>query len=168
MSNVQRIDFDRKTPQQCSDGEIQDFVAFVTAGGEVTTDGLKLRVCRASLLLFARQGDCLKAIAALKNPSKNHRSKVFGSAGVSSRTINFPLELGWVYVLPSSRGQKVANRLVSASVQHASTKGVFATTRSDNVAMLCALKANQFVVAGESYRSEVNKGAKLILLVREP
>lgn len=153
-----------RTPSACTPGELQDFVAFVLAGGEVTPVGFPDRVARAHSLAFLRNGECLLGVAGLKIPSQNHRSEVAAGSGVSIKAKSFPLELGWVFVLPSARGGK-SYPLCAPLVQAAGSQGIFATSRSGNPAMHSTLGKLGFSRAGGQWQSGQSKD-KLWLFVK--
>ena len=143
-----------KKPCECSQAELQDFVSLVLAGGEVTAAGLEERVRKAQFLVFLTEGDCLKGIAAVKNPALDYRRGVFQKAGASVNNTDFPLELGWVFVLPSSRRAGFSHRLVEAALSTTSGHGIFATSRSDNTPMHKVLKDHGFSCHGTAYASK--------------
>lgn len=142
-----------KSPRECSAKEVGDFAAFVNAGGEVISEGLEGRVREAHSLLFLRENSCLLGIAALKNPNATYRASVFKKAAASASAAQFPLELGWVFVLPSARGRRLSHSLVRAAVTHAAGKSVFATSRTDNLGMHASLLAAAFSKHGVEYAS---------------
>ena len=78
-----------KKPYECSQAELQDFVSLVLAGGEVTAAGLEERVRKAQFLVFLTERDCLKGIAAVKNPALGYRRGDLGrnseGASISQR-----------------------------------------------------------------------------------
>jgi hypothetical protein len=105
-----------KRPRECSSAELQDFAAFVLAGREVSPDGLEGRINKAEMLLFLVHDGCLKGIAAVKNPEKSHRERVFRKAQATVEAKRYPFELGWVFVLPSSRGCGLSHKLVQSAI----------------------------------------------------
>lgn len=109
-----------KTPNDCSVAELQDFAALVRAGGEVTAVDLEVRIKKAEKLVFLEQDGCLMGIAALKNPEKNYKEGVFRKAQASFEAKQFLFELGWVFVLPSSRGAGFSHKLMDAALSVAS------------------------------------------------
>ena len=133
-----------KKPSKCSVAELLDFAALVLAGGEVTPVGLDERVRKAENLVFLMQDGCLKGIAALKNPASTYRSGVFHKAQASVQAKEYPFELGWVFVIPSSRRRGLSHKLVQAALSITGGQGVFATSRSDNVPMHKVLTAHGF------------------------
>lgn len=142
-----------KKPSECSPAELQDFVSLVLAGGEVTAAGLPERVHNAQHLVFLTEANCLKGIAAVKNPALHYRRRVFQKAHTSVNDIEFPFELGWVFVLPSSRGAGFSHMLLKAALSTVSGGGIFATSRSDNTRIHKVLKANGFSCLGTAYAS---------------
>ena len=63
-------------PSAFTPEEIDDFIALILAGGEISPDGLKGRVMNASHIAFLRENDCLLGVGGLKRPSDNHRNEV--------------------------------------------------------------------------------------------
>lgn len=143
-----------KTPSQCSSVEREDFAALVLAGGEVVAEGLAERIETAHALLFLRETSCLVGIAALKNPNASYRASVFKKAAATPRHGEYPLELGWVFVLPSARGKGYSKALVKAAVAHAGSARVFATSRTDNTYMHASLLEASFIKHGNDYASQ--------------
>jgi len=153
------------SPASFSDAEIGDFVAFVCAGGEVASDGLEARVRAAEQLSFIRHSVCLLGIAGLKKPSRHYRDEVSKGSGVDLREDTFPYELGWVFVLPSARGNHLAEKLCKPLLDAADNKGIFATTKLLNDAMHVILPRLGFLKSGIPYDS--NRSAyKLQLFTR--
>ncbi|AGA89263.1 hypothetical protein Thimo_0400 [Thioflavicoccus mobilis 8321] len=142
-----------KKPVECSEIELADFAALVRAGGEVTKTGFDGRLKRAEALLFLEQDGCLQGIAAVKNPDKKYKEGVFAKAKSTIQSGIFVFELGWVFVLPSSRGGRLSYKLVEAAVSASKGQPIFATSRVDNIAMHKALKAYGFTCHGETYPS---------------
>jgi RimJ/RimL family protein N-acetyltransferase len=70
---------------------------------------------------------------------------------------SFDVELGWVYVLPEHRGKHYSEVLSAAANSQSDGAPVFATTRSDNIAMQKALERLQFRRVGDPYWSADNK-----------
>ena len=154
-----------KKPSECSADELQDFAALVLAGGEVTAVGLEERIKKAESLLFLVQDGCLKGIAAVKNPEKNYKERVFKKAQATVQANKFPFELGWVFVLPSSRGAGFSHKLVEAALSVTNDQAIFATSRTDNTAMHKVLKAHGFSCHGKTYAS-TRDNQQLALFVR--
>jgi predicted GNAT family N-acyltransferase len=142
-----------KRPSDCSEAELQDFAALILAGGEVTAVGLDARIKKAEALVFLSQNDCLKGIAAVKNPEQNYKSGVFQKARASVQSDEFPFELGWVFVLPSSRGAGFSHRLVQAALGATGGRAIFATSRSDNTPLHKVLNAYGLSKNGGEYAS---------------
>lgn len=128
-------------------------MAFVRAGGEVGNTVLEKNVRNAECLVFLRQGSCLSGVAALKNPLQSYRQKISKKTGVLVEASEFPFELGYIFVLPSARSQKLSVDLTRAALLRAQGKGVFATSRIDNVRMHATLGKFSFVKSGCVYTS---------------
>jgi predicted GNAT family N-acyltransferase len=135
------------------------------AGGEVTADGLEARIKKAETLLFLVQGGCLKGIAAIKNPESGYKEGVFQKAQATIKASQFSFELGWVFVIPSSRGAGLSHKLVEAALSVTDGQSVFATSRADNDPMHKVLKAHGFSCHGKTYAS-TRGNQQLVLFVR--
>lgn len=142
-----------KKPSKCSSAELQDFAALVLAGGEVMAVGLDARIKKAEALIFLSQDNCLKGIAAVKNPAQNYKGDVFQKAQATVQANEFLFELGWIFVLPSSRGAGFSHKLVQAALGATGGRGIFATSRSDNAPMHKVLNAHGFSLHGKAYAS---------------
>jgi GNAT superfamily N-acetyltransferase len=142
-----------KRPQNCTQNELADFADLVLVGGEVIREGLDGRIQDAYALFFLREASSLLGIAALKNPSARYRGSVFKKACATESALHYPLELGWVFVVPSARGRRLSRRLVDAVVMHAAQRQIFATSRVDNTAMHASLIDVSFVKHGTEYVS---------------
>lgn len=141
-------------PKDCDASQIADFMAFVLAGGEVTSNGLENRIRSAALLVFLDVGCCLCGIAALKRPEASYRKDVSNKSGVRLSEEEYPFELGWVFVMPSARGRKFSFELTRTALAAAEGEGVFATSRTDNSPMHASLEKYGFLRAGNHYPSE--------------
>jgi hypothetical protein len=154
-----------RSPESFSAQEIEDFVAFVLAGGEVTSQRLKERVTRAKCIAFLRIGQCLTGVAGLKRPEPAYRSRVQKGAKFSLSQESFPYELGWVFILPSARGGKLSLPLCQPVVAAASASGVFATSRTKNKGMHATLEKLGFGCVGSAWASKQNED-NLMLFVK--
>lgn len=98
-----------KSPRACSREELREFERLVRDGFDGSDESLPERIRRAHRLVFHRspEGE-LVAIAGLKAPTESYRVAVFDRAGAKSSPTDFELELGWVYVVPESRGRQAA------------------------------------------------------------
>ncbi|MGH8195827.1 MAG: GNAT family N-acetyltransferase [Woeseiaceae bacterium] len=153
-------------PGSFLDTEIDDFVAFVLAGGEVTASGLRDRVNGASHIAYARENECLLGVGGLKKPGGTYRRRIEVDSGAEIASENFPFELGWVFVLPSARGRGLSTALCRALVAPADGKGVFATSRTDNEEMHRTMHKFSFKRVGNAWPSTEND-AELALFIRD-
>lgn len=151
-------------PSECTEAELQDFLSLILAGGEVSAQGLEARIKKAEALIFLAHDNCLKGIAAVKNPEAIYKNDVFKKAHATAEACAFPFELGWVFVLPSSRGSGLSHKLVKAALSIACCQRIFATSRSDNAPMHNVLKTHGFSCHGEEYAS-TRGDHKLVLFV---
>lgn len=142
-----------KSPVDCSNIEIGVFISFIRAGGEVAVQGLTERIRSAAAIVFAHVNGVVEGVAALKQPQSSYRRRVSSESATPLSATEFPYELGWVYVLPESRGNGLSLLLTQAAVAEANGAGVFATSRTDNIAMHRSLVKVGFVPVGEPYVS---------------
>jgi GNAT superfamily N-acetyltransferase len=157
-----------KHPSACTPAELDAFESLVLESGEVVGQGLPGRIRAAACLAFhySVPGQ-LAAIAALKVPRRSYRDRVFASARSGRRPEVYPLELGWFFVRPSYRGRRMSQRLATPLLSHADGRGVFATTRTGNSAMLKVLQSLGFRRTGAPYRPRRTPATdELVLLVR--
>lgn len=142
-----------KSPSDCTNIEIGAFIAFVRAGGEVSIQGLAEHIRGAAALVFARVDGSVVGVAALKQPQASYRRRVSSESGAPISAAEFPYELGWVYVLPEARGKGLSHLLSQAALAEGKGAGVFATSRTDNIAMHRTLAKVGFVATGNSFVS---------------
>jgi len=145
-------------PSDFATAEIDDFVALVLAGNEVSANGLKKRVIAASQLAFLCESDCLLGVAGLKKPTEQYRSYVQRSSKTALRSDKLPYELGWVFIRPDARGRGLSLPLCEAIVTAAEGCGIFATSRTNNAAMHRTLTNIGFDRVGSEWRSRQNDG----------
>jgi predicted GNAT family N-acyltransferase len=141
-------------PGKCTPDEIDAFVALVQVGGEVQAAGLAERIVQAHSLIFLKEDNQLLGVAALKHPEANYRFGVFEKAQIKANPLDYPLELGWVYVPPAGRGRGLSHSLVQTAVNQAKGLGLFATSRADNSAMHKSILAALFARQGNEYLSK--------------
>lgn len=138
-------------PSECSPDELRAFAQRVREAGQVVRVGLESQIERAARLGFAWVGDALAGVAGVKRPSDARRERVFSKAGVLALKPQYPLEYGWVYVIPPFRGHGIATELLEKLLATTGEVGVFATSSATNVAMHHVLKRASFVVAGTAF-----------------
>ncbi|HYR77446.1 MAG TPA: GNAT family N-acetyltransferase [Pyrinomonadaceae bacterium] len=158
------IDVIAKKPSDCSPTELEDFERLVLAGGEVTAAGLNARIKNAAILIYVSQSNYVTGIAALKQPQEQYKKGVFQKAGATAQPNEFPLELGWIFVVPASRGAGLSHKLVEVALDASNGRGIFATSRADNAAMHCVLKAHGFSIHGHAYASDRNDHELVLFL----
>lgn len=156
-----------KSPDKCSTDELRKFLDLVLKGGEVTPVGLEARIRKAERLIFSIESDCLIGITAIKKPDQSYKQTLFQKARVSTDCEQFLFELGWIFVLPSSRGAGASHTLVEAALAATDNKGIFATTREDNIPMTKLLISHGFLPHGEAYPSNIGK-SRIGLFLRHP
>lgn len=155
-----------KSPGACTTIEIGAFIAFVRAGGEVSNQGLAERIRGAATLVFAHIDGSLVGVAALKQPQASYRRRVTSESGALIPVTEFPYELGWVYVLASARGKGISHLLSHAALAESKGAGVFATSRTDNVAMHRSLAKVGFIATGQPYVSGRGKHSLQVFIRR--
>ena len=156
-----------RKPSRCRPEDLAAFEALVLEGHEVDPNGLSRRVGLADTLLFAYDARTLIGIGALKRPGNGYRKGVFEKAGGKLAASAFPLELGWVYVIPTSRKSGVGQRIVDAILGAAVDRRLFATSRSDNGTMQRRLERSGFVREGKPFLSDMGDHM-VVLFVRGP
>lgn len=156
-----------KTPDACTKRELRGFEQLVRQGFGGSDEGLPDRTRGAHRLAFhfSPEGE-LVAIAGLKDPDERYRIDVFERSRAGASAANYPLELGWVYVVPEHRGKRLGERLCRRLLEDASSDGVFATTRPDNEPMIQILRVLGFAGAGEPFRHP-RRDEELVLFLRK-
>lgn len=142
-----------KPPGEFSPEEVDEFQQSILEGGEVDPRGIRDRLMSARTLVLLREAEKLVAIAALKSPLPAYRAHVSESAGVKIAVAHYPFEFGWVYVYPFARGRKYSQVVSGEALSKSNGRGVFATSKVDNIAMHATLRRLGFVPAGARYRS---------------
>jgi len=142
----------------------EDFARLVRTGFRTAGANLNARIRAAKCLAFrySPSGE-LSAIAALKVPDDEYRNAVFKMADSPASYADYPVELGWVYVVPADRRKQVATELCGQLLLRATGDFVFATTRSDNAAMRRILRACAFAEVGKPF---MHRGEQLRLYLR--
>ena len=122
------------------------------------------RICAAKYLAFHYPNrDRLAAIAALKSPNDQYRQDVFNKAGCPESCADYKVELGWVYVEPDYRGNRIAMKLCEQLLSRVTADCVFATTRTNNALMGRILLTFGFANVGAPY---IRRGEQLRLYLR--
>lgn len=141
-----------KQPIACTEGERREFARLVCQGFDVAAEGLDGRIRDAKWLAFYyATGDTLGAVAAIKAPNERYRDDVFKKADAPVSPSDYKLELGWVFVVPAHRGNRIAESLCQLLLARVPTSCVFATTRTNNISMIRILLALGFARAGRPY-----------------
>lgn len=152
-----------RPPIDCTDRERREFARLVRQGFPRARN-LEARIRDAKWLAFHYAGSGgLTAVAALKAPGERFREDLFRRADAPADAADYELELGWVFVAPAHRGNRIADRLCRLLLANVPTAGVFATTRPGNAAMLRILHALGFARVGRPYP---RRDEELVLLVR--
>ena len=151
-------------PQEFQPKEIDDFVAFVLAGGEVSANGLRDLVMQSPQIAFVREGECLLGVAGLKNPRESYRKKVAGASKTAIPAKDFPFELGWVFILPSAQGRGLSFPLCQPLVTAAKGSGIFSTSRTTKDRMHRTLEKLGFARTGAEWASKENDGDLALFL----
>jgi predicted GNAT family N-acyltransferase len=140
-----------KKPQDCSTLELDEFISLVIEGGQVDNTGINNRVKNSLSLGFVYSAEKkLIAVAAIKIPTEHYKSEVFRKSKTLENSSEYFLELGWIYVSESYRGQGISQNLCSELIQNAN-QPTFATTACDNVPMQSVLVKLGFEKSGQPY-----------------
>lgn len=154
-----------QTPKSCGDPELDQFSSKVAGGGEVA-DGVRDRVQRAFRLGFIMYESKVVGTAALKKPTKEYRGKVFKKAGSVLDPVDYPYELGWIFLDVEHRKKSQMTRLINELLPTAAGAALFATTRTSNEVMQEMLLQLKFLEEGLQYQSEQNPGDTVKLFVK--
>lgn len=146
-----------KKPSECSEEEIENFYQLVIEGDQVDIYGLRDRIKRAALLAFHYEGSTLAGIVAVKRPYEVYKEKVFQKAGVSQKTNEYNLEMGWAFTISEYREKNICSGLTRKLVSEFKSQNIFATVRTDNLATQKILARNGFEKIGEPYPGRQNK-----------
>lgn len=153
-----------RRPNTSTETQRREFARLVRRGFETAGAGLDDRICTAKCLAFHYPTrDKLGAIAALKSPNDQYRHDIFGKAGAPEICADYKVELGWVYVDPAYRGNRIATKLCELLLSCATTDCVFATTRTNNALMSRVLLTFGFANVGTPY---MRRGEQLGLYLR--
>lgn len=153
-----------KQPVACTDHERQEYARLVREGFKGSDEGLHGRIRAAKYLAFYYvAGDTLVAIAGLKAPSAGYRQDVFEKAEAGVSPNDYTLELGWVFVAPDHRRQRIAGNLCGRLLDLVPGSCVFATSRTDNIFMHRILLALGFARFGNPYS---RRDEELVLFLR--
>lgn len=137
-----------KSPSECTDFEINEFVRLTIEGGQVSSNRLKFRIKNAEKLVFIWKNDSCVAIAGLKNPSITYRQKVFCAAEVKKER-NYQYEIGYIYSTIKNKG--VGSKLMLALLKASKNASLFATTQKSNQTMHYLLDKSGFKQLGQYY-----------------
>ncbi|QKV17511.1 GNAT family N-acetyltransferase [Oricola thermophila] len=143
----------------------KDFIDLILVGGEVSEKTLRTNVPNAKRLIFLRVRGTALGAAALKIPQASYRSKFPKRTGVYVGDADYPYELGYVFVAEVVRNNGYASELIRASIECAENRGIFSTTRTDNIGMHRILERSGFVKAGTPYPGQ-KKGEHIQLFLR--
>jgi GNAT superfamily N-acetyltransferase len=148
MNGIARL----KEPIACTEAERREFARLVRQGFEPVTEPLDGRIRDAACLAFHyATGDALGAVAALKAPDERYRHDLFEKADARVSSADCQLELGWVFVVPAHRGNRIAERLCRLLLARVPGSCVFATTHTNNHSMIKVLLALGFTRVGQPY-----------------
>jgi GNAT superfamily N-acetyltransferase len=153
-----------RKPLACTDDELREFARLVHQGFEPVRENLDGRIRDAKWLgFYYEEGDGLSAVAALKAPDEQYRCDVFKKADATGSPADYKLELGWIFVVPTHRGNRIAGNLCEQLLAREPGFCVFATTRTDNTTMKRILLALGFARAGKPYQ---RGDGELVLFLR--
>lgn len=153
-------------PDKVPEGGLEPFFHAASEIG-VEPERLERRIRRAHRLIYLFTGERLIGVCAIKVPAPSYRKRVFDQAGAVERLDAHPLEFGWLYVLPSERGNGHADRLVAAGREAAPGWGLFATVRSDAAPLKRIFGRHGYVELGGDYGSALGEH-RLSLLAAPP
>lgn len=158
-----------RSPRECTQDQINEFIALLTEGNEVDTRGVEARIRRAASLGFAYDNETLIGIAAVKVPADTYRRAIERKSGVELDSEEYPFEAGWLYVKPQYRDQKIGQSLRGLTILAALRlhEGIFSTTRDNNTIAKHILEKFGFTQEGSTWTSE-RSGTPLALFTKNP
>ena len=152
-----------KEPIACTEEERREFARLVRQGFPAA-ERLDDRIRDAKWLAFYYSAsDTLGAVAALKAPNEPYRQAMFQKAAAPVSAADYRVELGWVFVVPACRGNRIAERLCRLLLARVPSCCVFATTRTANTSMIRILLALGFARSGIPF---VRRNEELALFLR--
>ena len=151
-------------PNEFRSEDIDDFVALVTAGGEVSANGLRNRVMQSPQIAFVREGECLLGVAGLKTPRESYRTRIALASKTAITEKDFPFELGWAFILPSAQGRRLSFPLCRSLITAANGGGIFSTSRITKDRMHHTLEKLGFSRTGTEWASKENDGDLALFL----
>ncbi|MFZ5619324.1 MAG: hypothetical protein ACOZAA_18585 [Pseudomonadota bacterium] len=144
-------------PAELTDAERASFIELVRAGGEVGGQVLEKNIANAEALVLLWKEGQIRGIAAVKRPLPSYRKRIGRSANAELSDADFPYELGYIFIVPEARGQKLSGPLIAKALEIVSGSGVFATARIDNHVMRASLLKAGFGPAGKPYRGRSSR-----------
>lgn len=149
------MDFEReiclRSPNQCSQEQLDRFESLVLAGGEVESVGLRRRIENAELLGFCLVDGELVSVAAVKNPAIEYHSRVFTKCGKPKAKSQYPLEYGWAHTVQRHRRSGHSTALAVQLLAALEPQGIFATARIGNESIRGMLHKLDFQEIGVPY-----------------
>lgn len=152
------------SPQACSAADLAAFRQMVVDGGEVNQTTLPGLINNALALAFARVGDTLAGIGAVKRPNATYRASVFEKAGSTLTPSGFEFELGWFYVADPFRGHHLATKLIQSLLPALQGRTAYSTSKTHNIRMHSSLCKSGFVIEGAPYPA-TDKGKYVQLFI---
>lgn len=153
-----------REPLACNEVALRKFASLVRQGFDPVREPLDGRIRDAKWLAFHyATDDTLAAIAAIKAPHEQYRRDLFEKADARISATDYRLELGWVFVIPAHRRNRMADSLCRLLLQRVPLSYLFATTRPNNDAMIKILRRHGFVRAGRPYP---RRNEELVLFLR--
>lgn len=145
-----------RSPNECSAADIAAFQKLVEEGGEVDPITLPALLERALAIAMASLDGQLVGVGAIKRPNCGHRATVFKRAKSTLDPTEFKFEMGWFYVSPSARGNRLASKLIQGLVPVVDGRSVYSTSRTNNDRMHASLRRVGFLTEGTPYPSKLN------------
>jgi predicted GNAT family N-acyltransferase len=143
-----------KRPSDCTKEELSDFLKLVSAGGQVTTNGLEKRILNCKALGFYYVGNKLVGVSAIKQKDVETVNRTLKKANVKTDRIP-TLELGYSYTIPKFRGQGINKKLNNRLLGLIDDEKIYATT--GNETMRNYLKESGFKKVGDSFKGRSNE-----------
>lgn len=158
------MDYEIKTPQQCSEDEINEFYKLIELGGQVSLHGLKNRIIASDFLAFCKEDGKTVGVASMKNPNLGYKSSVFEKAGKESDATSYTYEIGYAFTSPDYRGKKINQKLMQLLIEQVEGENLYATTKTDSMRHI--LSKLGFSKHGKDYPNDKSEMLSLFVFDR--
>ena len=147
-----------------SEKQFEFVYKLISKSGEIKIDTLKQHLKDTALIAYAKFNSKIVGTAAIKKPTDEYFDSVFIKSNSPFDYNFFKYELGYVFVQPQFRGQRIALKLCKRLCDYYICQNLYSTVRSNNFPMHSILKKNGFSESGkEFYNRERTEKIKLFI-----